>query len=655
MAKSNRNNAEEPAKEAAKAKRVHRISGFKPFLYDAEQWDTKSPSQILKTTENGNRIDNKMFILQGDETPEQLIRIVDKEAQTIVSNVETAFESYEDAEDIDKIEDLTIRDEIRDEYPDDATIEAYFTAGTAAQKRMKITHIIRECMYHLKLKIFGNETLGRSSFIQLKRSIRNMKISPQLGVAAWSKRFDTFQLYLPMCLWDAGAKKGLYPAKYDEENCREILEYALSPVYLTKLHDDGWCLQSNTYVQSITKLKEIEPGILKQLKFVKEQLQQAKDIAELQKGKGKSSSTASSKDRKQNGGEKRKRECDTCGKRHAGECWKLQSGGGNNGGRKGNNYNTFNKEAKQYMKAMFARQASGASSDSSDSDDEQSWKQGLNQKEQMHVLASAGFDPSERNINFDPSDLKRYKKQAKKPTPVLVGTVDGTLYPSRAKPLHGARRFCEVLLSIVNDNGHETMARCLLDTGCTKSMILKQFTDKKRRTKLSKENTIRYETYGSTFHSSMTASVGFKMIEFENQKNQTIEYKFQVDETSNPRKQQYDVIIGNDLLWNMGINILFKEQEIQWNEDKIPLKTIGQLHSRATCNMLYSMHTDSPLLQDAEERQNKMLECNYSKVNIDAMVNDLDIDATNKEKLKKDPPKVRKGSIWWRFGNSQAL
>ena len=183
-------------------------------------------------------------------------------------------------------------------------------------------------------------------------------------------------------------------------------------VYLTKLHDDGWCLQSNPYTQSITKLKEIEPGILKQLKFVKEQLQQAKDIAELQKGKGKSSSTASSKDRKQNGGEKRKRECDTCGKRHAGECWKLQSGGGNNSGRKGNNYNTFNKEAKQYMKSMFAKHNSGARS--SDSDDEYSWKHGLNQAEQMHVLASASINSNERNIQFDPSNLKRYKKQAKK-------------------------------------------------------------------------------------------------------------------------------------------------------------------------------------------------------------------------------------------------
>jgi hypothetical protein len=167
------------------------------------------------------------------------------------------FENYSDAEDIDLIADNRIRDEIRAACPDDHTVDVYFNAGTAAQKRMKITHIIQECMYHLKLKIFGNERLGRS---------------PQLGVAAWSKRFDTFQLYLPMCLWDAGAKRGLYPHKYNEEDCREILEVALSPAYLIELHDDGWCLQSNPYAQSIAKLKEIEPRILRQVKFAKEQL-----------------------------------------------------------------------------------------------------------------------------------------------------------------------------------------------------------------------------------------------------------------------------------------------------------------------------------------------------------------------------------------------
>ena len=94
-------------------------------------------------------------------------------------------------------------------------------------------------------------------------------------------------------------------------------------------------------------------------------------------------------------------------------------------------------------------------------------------------------------------------------------------------------------------------------------MILKKFIDKKWQTKLSDKDSIKWLTYGSSFKSLLIASVGFKIMEFESQLNNTIEYEFQVDETSDPEKQLYNVIIGNDLLYNMGINILFKEKQIQ--------------------------------------------------------------------------------------------
>ena len=93
------------------------------------------------------------------------------------------------------------------------------------------------------------------------------------------------------------------------------------------------------------------------------------------------------------------------------------------------------------------------------------------------------------------------------------------------------RKISEVLISIVGIDGKEKIAKCLLGTGRTKSMILKKFTDKKRRTKLSKKDTVEYTTYNSKFESSMTANVGFKMVEFEQHQNQTVEYEFQVDET----------------------------------------------------------------------------------------------------------------------------
>ena len=73
------------------------------------------------------------------------------------------------------------------------------------------------------------------------------------------------------------------------------------------------------------------------------------------------------------------------------------------------------------------------------------------------------------------------------------------------------------------------------------------------------------------------------------------------------------------------------------------MKTIGAVHDRDMCNMLYSMHTDSLLLREAEERQNLMLDCNYSKVDVDAMVTELNIDNSSKDQLRSTLRKFEKG------------
>ena len=112
--------------------------------------------------------------------------------------------------------------------------------------------------------------------------------------------------------------------------------------------------------------------------------------------------------------------------------------------------------------------------------------------EQMYMLASAGINPNDSNIEFDSTDEKRYWKQAKKEskgklgkhwepeaclgfqalrkvTPVIIGTSNDILYPiklTQLQELKGARRFSEVILFVMVD-GEEVIARCLLDTECT--------------------------------------------------------------------------------------------------------------------------------------------------------------------------------------------
>ena len=68
------------------------------------------------------------------------------------------------------------------------------------------------------------------------------------------------------------------------------------------------------------------------------------------------------------------------------------------------------------MKSMFAKQKNNRYDSNLDSSDDKSWKKGMNQVEQMHVLAPASISPSETNIEIDndDDDLKRCRKQAKK-------------------------------------------------------------------------------------------------------------------------------------------------------------------------------------------------------------------------------------------------
>ena len=51
--------------------------------------------------------------------------------------------------------------------------------------------------------------------------------------------------------------------------------------------------------------------------------------------------------------------------------------------------------------------------------------------------------------------------------------------------------------------------------------------------------------------------------------------------------------------------------------------------------MIYNLHTNSSLQQQEEEHQQKILDTDYSKVNIDAMVEELGVTVGTKAKLKE--------------------
>ena len=89
---------------------------------------------------------------------------------------------------------------------------------------------------------------------------------------------------------------------------------------------------------------------------------------------------------------------------------------------------------------------------------------------------------------------------------------------------------------------------------------------------------------------------------------------------------------------DLGINLMFAENVISIGKGKekdfVPMKSLGMLTDIETSQCIYDMHVQAPILQQEEERQKKLLDANYSKVDIDQMVKDLDISKSLKEKLK---------------------
>ena len=76
------------------------------------------------------------------------------------------------------------------------------------------------------------------------------------------------------------------------------------------------------------------------------------------------------------------------------------------------------------------------------------------------------------------------------------------------------------------------------------------------------------------------------------------------------------MIIGSDIMAEMGINILYSQYCIVNDGVRVPLKLQGELSDGKYCERLYNMHTDSPILQQMEERQGRILDANYTKVDI---------------------------------------
>ena len=107
--------------------------------------------------------------------------------------------------------------------------------------------------------------------------------------------------------------------------------------------------------------------------------------------------------------------------------------------------------------------------------------------------------------------------------------------------------------------------KVLFDSGASATLIRGSIIKKLRRTKT---RNMRWRTRGGTFHTEYRSKIQLSLPEFSDQK--LITWQAYVDESSTDLN--YDMIIGRDLLKELGIVLDFSAETMIWHDVPVPMK-----------------------------------------------------------------------------------
>ncbi len=168
----------------------------------------------------------------------------------------------------------------------------------------------------------------------------------------------------------------------------------------------------------------------------------------------------------------------------------------------------------------------------------------------------------------------------------------------------------DLIVEIEDRNGDVVPIRCLLDTGTSSTILLRQFIKKGRAKSYKDRERTTWNTLGGQFSTNRKALVDFKFPELSTDKKVT--WIAHVDDKTNHEHASYDMIIGMDLMTELGIYVNTAERTIKWHEMAIPLKQRGDLTCKLTRETLYHLAYQTEVLTEAEERHARILDTDYS-------------------------------------------
>jgi hypothetical protein len=135
----------------------------------------------------------------------------------------------------------------------------------------------------------------------------------------------------------------------------------------------------------------------------------------------------------------------------------------------------------------------------------------------------------------------------------------------------------------------------------------------------------------------------FKFPEISTSK--VVTWQAHVDDKTSSKEEAYDMIMGMDLMTSIGITVDCEERCIRLGGTEIPLKTRNTLNNDEILHMLYHAANEPNILQEAEKRQNRIVDADYRKVEVDPFVEELKHLTMNEKQILgqtlKKIPKLR--------------
>jgi hypothetical protein len=133
---------------------------------------------------------------------------------------------------------------------------------------------------------------------------------------------------------------------------------------------------------------------------------------------------------------------------------------------------------------------------------------------------------------------------------------------SKTKLAKSSHPITELVVSLIVNN-EEHLLRALADTGASSSIILEAYTSAPF-IKTDDSNTTIWSTMGGKFTTSKNGFVTFSLPEFNLKKQ--IYWAFHVYDRSES-SSAYDMIMGRDLLGELGIIMNFNDHTVSWDTD----------------------------------------------------------------------------------------